>query len=224
MVRSRITRSPLLFWLMVAGLAAFTAVVVARLVSVAGAQAARYGPVRDVVVAVRSVQAGSTLGADDIKSRRLPSTVVPPTALGSVSTAVGRTVVVPVFSGEPVLAAHLAGDKRRGVAALLAPGSRAVAVPLGPASAAVNRGDVVDVLATFDPPAPGAEPTFPVAESARVLDVRSESATVAVDPEEAKRVVFAVAKGAVTLVLTPESGAAQGQVRDDQADSGGRAG
>ena len=59
------------------------------------------------------------------------------------------------------------------------------------------------MLATFDPSAaPGHEPTFPVATGAVVVDVREESVTIAVDPEEAKRVAFASAHGAVTLTVT----------------------
>jgi Flp pilus assembly protein CpaB len=67
----------------------------------------------------------------------------------------------------------------------------------------LRRGDRVDVLATFDPPPAGQEPTFPVAEAALVVDVGPEAASVAVGPEEAKRVAFAVASGTVTLTVTP---------------------
>ena len=66
----------------------------------------------------------------------------------------------------------------------------------------LSKGDAVDVLATFDPAAAqGQEPTFPVATAATVVDVRGESVTIAVDPEEAKRVAFAETHGTVTLAL-----------------------
>jgi hypothetical protein len=41
-----------------------------------------------------------------------------------------------------------------------------------------------------------------VATGASVIDVGGESVTIAVDPEEAKRVAFAMAHGAVTVVLS----------------------
>jgi Flp pilus assembly protein CpaB len=72
----------------------------------------------------------------------------------------------------------------------------------------VEKGDVVDVLATFGGEAAegaGGEPTFPVATAAVVVDVGEESATVAVTEKEAARVAFAVVNGAVTLALTAEA-------------------
>jgi Flp pilus assembly protein CpaB len=85
-----------------------------------------------------------------------------------------------------------------------------VAVPNGGAHLPLVPGDQVDVLATFDPSGdptgdpPGshsADPTFPVAKSALVVDVADDSATVAVAPQEAARVAFAVTTGVVTLAL-----------------------
>jgi hypothetical protein len=74
------------------------------------------------------------------------------------------------------------------VAALLPPGTRAVAVPTGEASAPVRRGDVVDVLASFDPSTTGSgEPTVAIAAGALVVDVGDGVVTVAVLPEEASR-------------------------------------
>jgi hypothetical protein len=77
-----------------------------------------------------------------------------------------------------------------------------VAVPLDPGSLPVEPGDVVDVLGTFDPQlADGAEPTVAVARSALVVDVAGEAVVVAVTPEQAPRVAFAVHAGAVALAV-----------------------
>jgi Flp pilus assembly protein CpaB len=117
---------------------------------------------------------------------------------------VGRTPVVPLLAGQTVLAGHLAPDGVAGVAALLPAGSRAVAVPSGGASPPVRRGDTVDVLATFDPQVTGAgDPTLTVAVDALVVDVGPDSATVAVTPEQAKAVAFAVSHGTITVAITP---------------------
>ena len=196
-------RSPSLYWLAVAAVAVVTALAVSQLVGRARAEAARYGRLRPVVSATRDAPAGRALSGADVEVRRLPAALVPEGALTSTADANGRTVVVALFAGEPVLRRHLAPWGKRGVAALLPPGTRGVTVPGGPAASRLSRGDVVDVLATFDPAAAqGHEPTFPVATAAVVLDVTEQTVTVAVDPEEAKRVAYAVAKGSVSLALS----------------------
>jgi Flp pilus assembly protein CpaB len=136
--------------------------------------------------------------------KSMPAAFLPQGAMTATGAVVGRTVVVPLFPGSPVVAGHLAPDGLEGLVALLPPGGRAVAVPTGPASVALRRGDRVDVLATFDPPPAGEDPTFPVAEAALVVDVGPEAVAVAVAPAEALRVAYAVAAGVVTLVLTAE--------------------
>lgn len=200
----RLARSPLAYWAAVVALAAFTAFTVAGQLDRAGDQAARYGHLRPVVVATRVVEVGSVVRPTDVVVRAMPAAFLPEGAVATTSSVVGRTVVVPLFRGSAVVAAHLAPDGLEGVAALLPAGARAVAVPTGPASVALRRGDRVDVLATFDPPPAGEEPTFPVAESAPVVDVGPEAVTVAVRPDEARRVAYAVAAGVVTLALTAE--------------------
>ncbi len=199
----RISRSPLAYWLVVAVLALLTGTVAARVSGHAGALASQYGPLRPVVVAVRALEPGSVVDGDDVAVRQVPGSLVPEGAVPSPGQATGRTVVAPIFPGVAMVAAQLAPDGSRGLGALLPPGSRAVAVPNGRPSLALVRGDAVDVLATFDPPEPaeGIPPTFPVALRALVVDVGDESATVAVSPEEAARVAFALASGVVTLAL-----------------------
>jgi pilus assembly protein CpaB len=200
----RLARSPLAYWAAVVALAGFTAFTVAGQLDRAGAQAARYGHLRPVVVATRPVEVGSVVRAADVVVRVMPAAFLPEGAVAATGAVVGRTVVVPLFRGSAVVVSCLAPDGLEGVAALLPAGTRAVAVPTGPASVALRRGDRVDVLATFDPPPAGEEPTFPVAEAAPVVDVGPEAVTVAVGPDEAKRVAYAVAAGVVTLALTAE--------------------
>jgi Flp pilus assembly protein CpaB len=200
----RLARSPLAYWVAVVALAAFTAITVAGQVGEAGAQAARYGPLRPVVTATRAVEVGSVLRAADVTVRPMPAAFLPEGAVAATADVVGRTVVVPLFQGAPVVAANVAPEGLEGLAALLPPRTRAVAVPAGAESVAVRRGDRVDVLATFDPPPLGEEPTFPVAEAALVVDVGPEAVAVAVPAEDTARVAYAVAAGVVTLALTAE--------------------
>ena len=200
----RLARSPLAYWAAVVALACFTAFTIAGQVEKAGAQAARYGRLRPVVTATRAVEVGSVLAQADVAVRSLPAAFLPDGALSATGAAVGRTVVAPLFPGVPVVAANLAPEGLLGLAALLPVGTRAVAVPTGADSVAVRRGDRVDVLATFDPPPAGEEPTFAAAEAALVVDVGPEAVAVAVASEDARRVAYAVAAGVVTLALTAE--------------------
>ena len=200
----RLARSALAYWAAVVALAGFTALTVAGQIDRAGDQAARYGRLRPVVTAARAVDVGSVVGPADVTLRSMPAAFLPDGAIGATSTVLGRTVVVPLVRGAAVVAASLAPDGLEGLAALLPAGARAVAVPAGPASVAVRRGDRVDVLATFDPPPAGEDPTFPVAQAALVLDVAPEAVAVAVPAEDAPRLAYAVAAGVVTLALTAE--------------------
>ena len=200
----RLARSPLAYWVAVVALAACTAFTIAGQVDMAEAQATRYGRLRPVVLATRAVELGAVVGPADVVVRAMPAAFLPEGALAATGDVVGRTVVVPVFRGAAVLAANLAPDGLEGLAALLPADARAVAVPTGPASVPLRRGDRVDVLATFDPPPAGQEPTFPVAEAALVVDVGPEAVSLAVAAGEARRVAYAVAAGVVTLALTGE--------------------
>lgn len=200
----RLARSPLVYWVAVVALACLTATTVSGLVGRAGAQAARFGNLRSVVVATGDLKAGAVVGSGDVALRSVPAAFLPEAAVRSASEAVGRTVVVPLFRGATVVAANLAPDGLSGLVALLPAGARAVAVPTGVESVPLRRGDRVDVLATFDPPPVGEDPTFPVAEAALVVDVGPEAASVAVAPEEASRVAYALAAGRVTLAVTGE--------------------
>ncbi len=200
-----LSRSPFAYWVAVGGLAFLTATTVSGLVGRARTEAARYHSPRPVLVATHDVAVGARVGAGDVQVQRLPAALVPRDALAAVDAAVGHTAIVPIFGGQAVLARNVAGRGRTGAAALLPKGTKGIAVPGGPAAARLAAGDTVDVLATFDPgsaAAAGREPTFPVASAAPVIDVAGESVTVAVQPEEAKRVAFAIAHGAVTVVLT----------------------
>lgn len=221
-LRTGLRRSSLLFWSATLAVAGATGLFVSHQVGEASARAARLGGLRDVPVAARPLAAGRVLRPADVEVRRLPAAAVPEGALAR--SPAGRPTLVPLAAGEVLLAAKLAPDGVRGLAALLPAGMRALAVPVDAAALALERGHHVDVLATFDvevgeggtagtgegddegdgdPSAARAgAPTFPVATDAMVLDAGEESVTIAVSPDEAPRVAFAIARGTVTLALT----------------------
>lgn len=203
--RWRLRRTPPLFWLAAVAAAAVVGSTVAGIVADAEARARRFGELRSVPVVVHRVEVGDEIGAGDVRLRRLPAALVPPGRLAP-DRGVGRVALVPLLPGEVLLAAKVAPDGRTGVAALLPEGRRALAVPAGPGIPPLAVGDRVDVLATYPPEtaaAAGVEPTFAVATAALVLATSEDSVTVAVLPDEAPRLAFALTTGAITLALTP---------------------
>jgi pilus assembly protein CpaB len=197
----RVTRSPLVFWAAVVALALLTASVVSGAIGNARSLAARYGPLRPLVVAVRPVERGTVLAAADVAIREVPATYLPEGSPGDAGLVVGRVVVVPLQAGEAVLPGHLAPEGLSAVTALLPSGRRAVSVPAGSSAPPLQRGDTVDLLATLD-----GDATLAVAVDAPVVDVAADAATVAVTPAEAKAVALALSQGAVTVALTPGPG------------------
>jgi Flp pilus assembly protein CpaB len=177
-------------------LVAATGLTVSSLVGRASALASRWGAPERVAVATRSLPAGAVVASGDVVLRDVPSGLVPTGAVRR--PPVGRALLAPLARGEVVTDARLAGEGVGGLAALLPDGARALAVPVGPGTPPLRRGDRVDVLATFE----GDEPTFAVASGAAVLAVApGKAVTVAVTADEAPRVAFALAQGAVTLAL-----------------------
>jgi Flp pilus assembly protein CpaB len=196
----RFRRRPWLFWSFAVGLSLLTGLTISRLLGEAAARAERLGGLRQVPVAARGVDAGQVLTAADWVMRPLPAAVLPEGH--PAASPAGHTALVPLAPGEVLLESKLAPWGVEGVAALVPPGRRALAVPSAKGGLALHRGNHVDVLATFDTTEGTTEPTFAVASSALVLDVTEESVTVAVSPEEATRVALATARGTVTLAAT----------------------
>lgn len=207
----RLRRSVVLYWTAVVVLAVATVVAISSATADARRLAASHGSPRVVPVLTRAVAAGEVLTDAEVVMRPVPRSFLPdaPVARDPAGTA----VLVDMVAGEVVLAARLARDGLRGPAALVPPGSRAVAVPTGPGGRPpLRRGDRVDVLATFPPAdvhgegAAEEQPTFAVAADALVVDVAEDAVTVAVPADDATRVAFAVTTAAVTLALSGADG------------------
>jgi Flp pilus assembly protein CpaB len=193
-------RRPLPYWLLAVALGVATAVLVGSLVSDAAAARSRWGSLRPTVVATHDVAGGEHLTAGDVAVRRLPAALVPPGALRSLPP--GAVAAVDVHRGEAVLESRLVGPGSSAVAARLPPGTRGIAVPTG-SGLPLEVGDRVDVLATFDGAVTeGHAPTFAVAKRAVVVHVGEDAVTIAVSEASAAKVAYALAAGAVTLVLS----------------------
>jgi pilus assembly protein CpaB len=106
------------------------------------------GPPISVVTAARDIARGTTLTDDALLAVTLPSSFVPPGALRDPARAVGRIAVTDLAEGEVVTQLRLAGGGAGRIATLVPPGMRAVQLPVA-ATAGVEPGDQVDVIATF---------------------------------------------------------------------------
>jgi Flp pilus assembly protein CpaB len=200
----RLRHRPAVRWLVVFGLAALAGLFTARTVDAARATRDRWGTGRAVVVMVERVSAGQPIETDDVEIRSLPPAALPPTAVAD--PPIGRVATADLYPGEVVVEQRVAPEGRVGAAALLPAGTRALAVPTGPGTPPLRVGDTVDLLASydpllFDPAATPASADGMVVSGALVIDVSEGAVTVAVDPDDAPDVAFALAQGAVTLAL-----------------------
>ncbi|WP_157508848.1 SAF domain-containing protein [Luteipulveratus halotolerans] len=99
-------------------------------------------PTRAVVVAAHDVAAGTRLTAGDLRTVRWPVSVQTPTS-ATVNGLVGRSVITPLRSGEPVTATRLRGTR---TLPQTAAGEVVVSVPLADPTltSTVRVGDTVD--------------------------------------------------------------------------------
>ena len=193
-----------------------TALTVISLVGAAGTARDEWGATRPVIVATRDLAPGDVVDAGAVETRDLPEGLV--TDADLAGRPHGAVVRQPILAGEPVMAARLAPHGLTGTAALVAPGERALAVPLGPAGAPpLAIGDLVDVLTVLPASVPAGgnsdrgsgddhdpgdgAPAFALVERAAVVDVADGAITVAVPEADASRVAWALANGSVVLAL-----------------------
>lgn len=203
-----------------AAAAALVAVLTAALVASSLASLRRqdetFGRLHPLVVAARDLPVGTTVTRRDLALRRVRGEAPAPDTLTRPVGALGRVVRVPVLGGTPVTTRHLAPPDRTGLGGVVPPGRRAVRLVvehgLRPAV-----GDLVDVLATFDPAtlADGGDPTVVVAAAVPVVGVAepassgdSVAVTVLVTSTQARRVAFSTSAGTVALALAPPEAAA----------------
>lgn len=201
-------RSAVTWWAAAITLGVITASVTNSALQRSVAEADAWGTKRRVWVVEREVDAGAVIGATDVELVQRPKGVVPFGALDGESSPIGEATRVALARGEVVLVQRLAGRGAHGLAALVPPGRRAIALRNDETLPSVRPGDRVDVIATFDvadaaegSPDTSAAPSFAVASDAEVLSVSPRTITIAVAQREASRVAFALARAAVTVAL-----------------------
>lgn len=175
-----------------------------------------------VVVAAADLPIATTLREEQLSVIDWPRAYVPAGAPSSTAGLIGKVTVAPIAKGEAVLPSRLAtGDTAQGLAAILPPEMRAVAVRVDDVvgvAGFVHPGDHVDVLVTMkareDSEAP---PTSKIIlQNVRVLSVGKELdrkskqmdkavpvtvATLMVDAPDSERLALAATKGHLLLAL-----------------------
>jgi Flp pilus assembly protein CpaB len=207
-LRRRLSRRAVPWWLATVGLAAATGLVADGLVRRADEAEAQWGSSRTVLVATRAIEPGERLAGATVP-RRLPEVAVPSGAV--TRSPPGGYAVDAIGRGEVVTAARVGGPGAARVAGRLAPGTRAVVVPLEAPGLPVRAGDRVDLLESssgdpaFDGPvAPTA--SGPVASGALVVVVRGDALVVALDEREAVAVSRALGRGPLVPALVSPAG------------------
>lgn len=195
-------RHPRAWWL-VAAAASLTAGLLASSV-VGRAEAARraWGETTAVVVATRDLGPGEHLDPGALTVEERPLATVPASALTELPR--DRVAGAAIVAGEVVVAERLAGEGLDGAAALLPPGTRAMAIPADPSlTPPVQVGDHVDLVVALAAPAEGssAPPGFTLVADALIVAVEDTAVTVAVPRDDTSRVAVALGAGAVTLAL-----------------------
>jgi Flp pilus assembly protein CpaB len=207
-LRRRVPTSTKLLFL-AAGACALGSFLIVETYAARAAQTGRgAGPTVPVVVAARAIDAGETIGAQDVHIAQVPAAYAPPARLATVDDAVGRTADGPFLEGQSIPASWLG-----------APSLIAFDVPLGSVAvvgtfAALPEGlttsDRVDVLGTFG----GARPyTSTIAADVRVLRIgdvaeapggigdRGTQVTLLLTPDQARELVRANTTGALALAV-----------------------
>lgn len=200
--RARLSLSarPLAFWLVAAAAAGAVGLAVHSVVRSAEATRHAYGRLRPVVITTRGVTAGELLDASNTEVADVPVALVADGALAVLEP--GTVAASALAEGEAVLALRVGRGGVSPVAALVAPGRRALALPMGEVALPLQIGDRLDVVAAVLGGAGGAAGV--VAAGASVVHVEPPAVVVSVAADEVPAVAQALADGGVVLALSAD--------------------
>jgi Flp pilus assembly protein CpaB len=209
-----------LLWAGAVVVALATALLVGTDLATLHRRAGTFGPEVEVAVATRDLTIGVTVDGDDIRSRRVHRSQLPPGVM-SPGDVEGRVIAVPVLRDGYLAQRNLAPRGRRGLDGVVPVGMRIVHVVVAGPSVGLEAGSAVDVLATFDAGtavdpegAAYSEPTVVVARGALVIatddgdaseiaNTAGDGLTVLVTEKEALALSYAAAAAVVTVALVP---------------------
>ncbi len=210
-------RSPraVALWAAAVVVAIVTTLLVASTLSSLRRQDQTYGRLHAVLVAHRDLPVGTRLRAADVTVRRLRGDDPAPDAATAPADVIGRVVRVPLLRDATITARHLTASRRGSLGDAIPAGRRAVRLVVEH-GVRPQPGDLVDVLATFDPQTlgDGEDPTILIAPAVPVVTAETTDAadtvavTVVVTPRQAGRLAFSAAAGTISLALAPPEAAA----------------
>jgi pilus assembly protein CpaB len=169
----------------------------------------------DAIVAAKDLTVGAPLQRSDVKTVRVPVSILPPDSRRNLEEVVGRGVIVPIAEGQFIVSMQLAGENAgSGLSSLIPPGMRAVGVPVNDVTSVagfVMPGTRVDVLMTPN----GEHRAITVLQNIAVLATGAtlehngvagqprnfSVATLLVRLDDAQRLILATKEGRVQLVL-----------------------
>jgi pilus assembly protein CpaB len=173
-----------------------------------------------IAVANRNFQRGDIVTVEDLRMASYLEETVPRGHFTDLTKGVGRVVIQPIESTEPLLESALAPTdlKKGGMAAVITPQKRAMAVKVNEVigvAGFLRPGHMVDVLVSLEQPGEQREQiTKTVLENILVLSVGSEAqestdkttkkvtvVTLEVNLEEAEKLALAVNQGSIQLAL-----------------------
>lgn len=190
-----------------------------------------------VLVAKRDIPQGSVIEAEMFESSIVPNKFVQPQAVTSLDRISGMVTVAPISKGEQISLSKLTNVKQAAgggdLAGVTPSGKRAISIVvdnIASLSGMVKPGDYVDVLATIQIPAPGADGqvvnqmvVVPLFQNILVLAVGSDTGgaslggsryaekdsssggniliTLALGPQEANLVAFVQEQGKIRLTM-----------------------
>ncbi len=210
-------RSPraTMLWLAALVVAALTAYTVIASVSSLRHQDQAFGAIHSVLVARHDLAVGTPIASADLSTRQLRGQAPQSDTITRTADAVGLIVRAPMLAGDLVTARHLVPRRRGEMSNVVPNGQRAVRLVVEHAVRPAV-GDVIDVLATFDPAtlADGGDPTVVIAPGVTVVAVDANAAsgdsvgiTVLVTPAQASRLAFSASTGTISIALAPPEAA-----------------
>jgi len=178
-------------------------------------------PTIKVAVAAMDLPLATTIRTEHVKMVDWPEGAVPPGSIRDSAKILGRVLMTKSVQGEPLLESKLAAkDSGAGLAALIPPSMRAVAVRVDDVvgvAGFIHPEDRVDVIVTMRPQKSESEPTSKVIlQNVKVLAVGKELeakegargqavpvtvATLLVDPEQSEKMALAATNGQILLTL-----------------------
>src|SRR5688572_7255367 len=177
-------------------------------------------PTQPVVVAAADLQIGSEVKKEDVKVINFPAGQAPQGAFSKTADVIGRGLIVPVVTHEPILSAKLASKESGvGLPPVIPAGMRAVSVRVNEVvgvAGYVLPGTRVDVVATASPTNERSDTTSKlILSNVQVLTagtrleqdqeqgkpVQVTVVTLLVAPEQAERLALASTEGKIQLAL-----------------------